>query len=94
MTVFSIVGCKIFQDKMLWFITNNSQIKKILTLKNKNTFDLTEKLDEQRICCKILPFKKLLQVLRNLGMSIKTGKIINSLFPSFFFFKFNKSTEA
>jgi len=94
MTVLSIVGCKIFQDKMVWFITNNSQIKKILILENKNIFELTEKLDEQRICYNIVPFKKLLQILQNSGMSVKTEKIINSLFPCFCPFKFNKSSGA
>jgi hypothetical protein len=79
-----------FQDKMVWFITNNSQIKKVLILENKNIFELTEKLDEQRICYNIVPFKKLLQILQNSGMSVKAGKIINSLFPRFCPFKFNK----
>ena len=79
-----------FQDKMFWFITNNSQIKKVLILENKNILELTEKSDEQCICYNIAPFKKLLQILQNSGMSIKTGKIINSLFPRFCPFKFNK----
>lgn len=92
MTVLSIVGCKIFQDKMVWFITNNSQIKKVLILENKNILELTEKLDEQRICYNIAPFKKPLQILQNLSMSVKTGKLINSPFPRFCPFKFNKSS--
>ncbi len=87
MTVLSILDCKILQDQMIWFITNDSQLKRILIVENKEIFELTEKLDEQCICYNIVSFKKLIQILQNSGISVKTEKIINSLFPCFCLFK-------
>jgi len=66
MTVLSILGCKILQDEIVWLITNDSQIKRILIVENKNILEFIEKLDEQHICYSIVPFKKLPQILQNI----------------------------
>jgi hypothetical protein len=67
MPVLSILGCKILQDEIIWLITNDSQIKRILIVANGNISEFTEKLDEQHICFNIVPFEKLPQVLSNVN---------------------------
>jgi len=65
MPVMSILSCKILQDEIIWLITNDSQIKRVLIVANGNISEFTEKLDEQHICYDIVPFEKLPQILNN-----------------------------
>jgi hypothetical protein len=62
----SVLSCKILQDEIIWLIANDSQIKRVLIVANKNISEFTEKLDEQHICYDIVPFEKLPQILNNI----------------------------
>ncbi|AKB78697.1 hypothetical protein MSHOH_2214 [Methanosarcina horonobensis HB-1 = JCM 15518] len=66
MPVLSILSCKILQDEIVWLITNDSQIKRVIIAENGNILEFTEKLDEQHINYNIVPFKKLPQILQNI----------------------------
>jgi hypothetical protein len=62
----SVLSCKILQDEIIWLIANDSQIKRVLIVANRNIPEFTEKLDEQHICYDIVPFEKLPQILNNI----------------------------
>lgn len=59
MTVLSILGCKILQDELVWLLSNDSDIDKILIVKNENISEFTDKLDEQCIPYEILSLDKI-----------------------------------
>ncbi len=65
MSVLSIVGCEILQDEIVWILENDSQIKRILIVKNENISEFTEKLNEQNICYDIVLFEELPQILKD-----------------------------
>lgn len=65
MAVLSILSCKILQDEIVWLFANDSQIKRILIIENRNISEFIEKLDEQHICYEIVPFPKLQHLLND-----------------------------
>lgn len=65
MTVMSIIACKIMQDEIVWLFKNDTDINKIIIVKNENIYEFVEKLDEQDISYEIVPFENISQTLEN-----------------------------
>ncbi|HOW15452.1 DUF1638 domain-containing protein [Methanosarcina sp.] len=63
MPVMSIISCKIMQDEIVWLLTRDSEINKIIIVENENISEFTEKLDEQNTSYEITPFEKIPHVL-------------------------------
>lgn len=65
MTVLSILGCKMLQDEVVWLLSNDSIITKILVVESGNISEFTEKLDDQHTSYEILPLEKISNVLED-----------------------------
>ncbi|WP_406670738.1 DUF1638 domain-containing protein [Methanolobus sp. ZRKC4] len=59
MNTMSIISCKILQDEILWLLSNDPEIKKIIIVENKDIQEFTEKLAEQQVCYDIVPFEEM-----------------------------------
>lgn len=65
MSVMSIISCKMMQDEIVWLFERDSQIKRILIVRNRNIPEFAEKLDEQQIRYEIVPFAQIPRILEN-----------------------------
>lgn len=65
MSVLSILGCKTLQDEIVWLLSNDSQVEKIIISANDNILEFTEKLDEQQTSYRVVPLEKIPHVLEN-----------------------------
>lgn len=59
MTTLSILGCKIFQDEIVWLLDNDPDVKNIVIVENENIPEFTEKLDDQQVSYSIVPLEKI-----------------------------------
>lgn len=78
MTLLSILGCKIFQDEIVWLLSNDPQVEKIIISENDSILEFTEKLDEQHTPYSIVPFEKIPHVLENVDKD-KLTVVVNLL---------------
>jgi len=65
MSVLTILGCKILQDEIVWLLSNDPQVEKIIISANDNILEFNEKLDEQQTSYSIVPFEKIPHILEN-----------------------------
>lgn len=65
MSVLSILGCKTLQDEIVWLLSNDSQVEKIIISANDHIVELTEKLDDQHTSYSIVPLEKIPHALEN-----------------------------
>nr|WP_321498388.1 DUF1638 domain-containing protein [uncultured Methanolobus sp.] len=59
MSVMSIISCKIMQDEIVWLLSNDPEIDKIIIVENENISEFTEKLNGQHVSHEIIPFEKM-----------------------------------
>ena len=76
MPTLSIISCKIMQDEIIWLLTNDYEINKIVIVENENISEFTEKLNEQHTSYEITPFEKIPNILENVDAN-KLTVIVN-----------------
>lgn len=78
MTVMSIIACKIMEDEIVWLLANDPEVDNVIIVKNENISEFTEKLVEEDISFRILPFQDVQSAVENEDKS-KLSIVINIL---------------
>ncbi len=65
MTVLSILGCKMLQDEVVWLLSNDSRISKVMIVESENISEFIGKLDEQHTSYEILQLETISNILKD-----------------------------
>lgn len=61
MPVMSIIGCRMFEDEIIYLIENDPEIQEVLVVENEDCASITRKLADEGISHKVLPFEEILR---------------------------------